>query len=68
MAIWTGTVSVTNGSANVHVTSGAALNQFNCTPDSAVVIKANGREIGKGALLRIEDHIGVRILELYRER
>lgn len=32
-----------------------------------VVIKANGREIGRGALVRIEDHVGVRILELFKE-
>ncbi len=38
MAIWTGTVSVTNGDATVTVDSGDALNQFNCTADSMVVI------------------------------
>lgn len=35
--------------------------------DAPVSLRANGREIGKGALLRIEDHIGVRILELNKE-
>ncbi len=35
--------------------------------DSPVTLRANGREIGKGALLRIEDHLGVRILELYKD-
>ena len=38
MTIWTGTVSVTNGDATVTVDSGDALNQFNCTADSTVVI------------------------------
>ncbi len=35
--------------------------------DTPVTLRANGREIGKGALMRIEDHVGVRIVSLRRE-
>ncbi len=32
--------------------------------DSPVILRANGKEIGHGALLRVGDHMAVRILDL----
>ena len=33
-------------------------------PESGVDLVVNGRRIGKGELLRIGDHLGVRILDI----